>query len=311
MVKEVKKNSKSGFTLIELLVVIGIIATLATTVTLVSLNPSKQINKVRDAEKKQDLSQIKTALDTYYNDLGCYPSVDYLKSKFGQEWKEGKTVYMKKIPQSSNPASPYIYLTDPSSCPQWNILFAKLQNPQIGGGVSQASLCPLVTQENCTPPGYDNSYICTLSGKVDCSYLATAGGIFPSPTPTSGPTDTPTPTPTQIPPAPITFYVSLNSGIYPNFTQGTVDPQFPRSGVTQTVSLNVVDPSTVQSVSVLIKTDTKQATIPLRLTSGTATDGTWSASWAFYNDTYNNNYCLKFTATDVAGNTSDTEPCFK
>lgn len=64
------KKSK-GFTLIELLVVISIIGLLSS-VVLASLNTAR--GKARDARRKQDLTQIRTALELYYDTYGGYPS---------------------------------------------------------------------------------------------------------------------------------------------------------------------------------------------------------------------------------------------
>lgn len=61
---------KRGFTLIELLIVIAVIGVLAS-ITIVNLSGNQ--GKARDAQRKNDLSQIKTALELYYNANGNYP----------------------------------------------------------------------------------------------------------------------------------------------------------------------------------------------------------------------------------------------
>jgi prepilin-type N-terminal cleavage/methylation domain-containing protein len=58
-------NNKKGFTLIELLVVIAIIGILSA-IGLVSLNGARE--KARDAQRKSDLAQYKSALLLYYDD---------------------------------------------------------------------------------------------------------------------------------------------------------------------------------------------------------------------------------------------------
>jgi len=61
---------KKGFTLIELLVVVAIIGMLSS-VVLSSLNSAR--GNARDARRQQDLRQIQTALELYYNVNNAYP----------------------------------------------------------------------------------------------------------------------------------------------------------------------------------------------------------------------------------------------
>jgi general secretion pathway protein G len=68
---KVNKKYFSGFTLIELLVVVSIIGILAT-LLVANYNATRQ--RARDAQRKSDLRNIQTALRTYYNDRGRYPS---------------------------------------------------------------------------------------------------------------------------------------------------------------------------------------------------------------------------------------------
>ena len=64
------KTNKSGFTLIELLVVIAIIGLLSS-VVLASLNTAR--SKARDVKRKEDLVELRSALQMYYSDNGSYP----------------------------------------------------------------------------------------------------------------------------------------------------------------------------------------------------------------------------------------------
>ncbi|MSU45518.1 MAG: prepilin-type N-terminal cleavage/methylation domain-containing protein [Candidatus Zambryskibacteria bacterium] len=63
-------KSKSGFTLIELLVVISIISILS---SVVLANLSSARAKARDAKRQSDLTQLRVALEFYYDSNGSYP----------------------------------------------------------------------------------------------------------------------------------------------------------------------------------------------------------------------------------------------
>ncbi len=65
-----KKRTTEGFTLIELLVVIAIIGILSS-VVLASLSTAR--GKARDAKRKQDIVQLRTALESYAGDNNVYP----------------------------------------------------------------------------------------------------------------------------------------------------------------------------------------------------------------------------------------------
>ncbi len=60
---------KKGFTLIELLIVIAIIGLLAT-LGIISMTSARA--KARDSKRISDLTQIRSAMELYYNDKGTY-----------------------------------------------------------------------------------------------------------------------------------------------------------------------------------------------------------------------------------------------
>jgi len=66
-----RKKAASGFTLIELLVVVSIIGLLSS-FAVVSLNSARA--KARDALRKGDMAQIRTAMNLYYDDNTAYPA---------------------------------------------------------------------------------------------------------------------------------------------------------------------------------------------------------------------------------------------
>lgn len=180
-----KNHQSSGFTLVELLVVITMLAVLMA-ILFVMLNPFSQIDKAKDAKRKQDLNQIHNALDTYYNDNNCYPA----SVPFGSSWVVGSAVYMKNVPQDPDCSATgycYVYQTDTaSSCPQWNVLYARLSRPT---NVMTSCLTFQVCHYVQTKYNY-----CVFSGELNCSYIKT------NPLPSPSISSTPTPTPTSPPP---------------------------------------------------------------------------------------------------------------
>lgn len=160
-----------GFTLVELLIAIVLLSVILVFLILF-INPFAQLNKAKDAQRKKDLAEIRSALDLYFNDHNCYPA----SIPFGFEWTEGSVTYMKKVPQDPD-CSPtrlcYYYQVDTTAtCSQWNVLYAKL------------SIRPTNTEEYCKntlKTACDNSSLsvnlkysdgyCILSGQPDCIYI--------------------------------------------------------------------------------------------------------------------------------------------
>ena len=70
MMYKIKNKHNGGFTLIELLVVVAIIGILSS-VVLASLNTARV--KGRNVKRLSDLTEIRTALEVYYNDHNSYP----------------------------------------------------------------------------------------------------------------------------------------------------------------------------------------------------------------------------------------------
>lgn len=297
-------SAVSGFTLVEIVVAIAILATLIGGV-FVAINPARQVNKAKDAATQKGLQEIKKALDLYYQDKNCYPAAqsDFTTALAnGSEWKEGTTVYMKKVSLDGNNL-PYIYVTDTvSSCPQWNVLYGKLNNASV-----VADICPL-DESSCAPAGYDNTWACTTSGATNCGQVKTSALVTPTPqaSPTASPSGAASPTPTT---TAANFTIAMPASALPQLFTGIIDPKTPLSG--QSVSLSVStdgyeNPSPITSVTAKVTTDTKTNTYSLALTAGTATNGTWSKTWTA-NDNANSTFIITITAVNSAGNTSSVD----
>ncbi len=214
-----KKNRQSsiinrqllGFTLVELIVVIAILSVLMVAFFML-FNPLSQLDKAKDAQRKHDFEQIRNALDTYYNDNNCYPT-KLQGVPFGSAWSAGSTVYMKKVPQDpdcSKTGYCFVYQTDASNCPQWNVLYTRLSRPTN-------SLTSCLMFQACGYLQTKYNY-CVMSGNVDCSYVKS--NPLPTPlTPTPGPTSAPiggatsTPAPTQAPGNCSPNYFAVSSGL--------------------------------------------------------------------------------------------------
>lgn len=89
-------NQEAGFTLIELLVVISIIGILSS-FSVVALNSARI--KARDALRKGDMAQLRTALNMYYDDNFQYPECD--SANWDPNWDESAG----DDPMGSSPAN--------------------------------------------------------------------------------------------------------------------------------------------------------------------------------------------------------------
>lgn len=98
---------KKGFTLIELLVVLAIIGILAAMI-IASLSGARA--RARDATRKSDLRQIKTALEQYYSDQSPeqYPTAASWTA-LGTILTGGTTPYIKTWPLDPKNSGTYVY----------------------------------------------------------------------------------------------------------------------------------------------------------------------------------------------------------
>jgi len=161
-------NNKNGFTLTELIIVFGLLAILIG-IAILTLNPFAQLKKSYDAKKQSDVEELTKALDIYYHDNNCYPLT------LASLTAGGQTTYIKTLPSDpefAQTGQDYVYITDNnSSCPQWHVLFARLNYKKTG-----VSSCSLEKLTSCVPQNYDETGYnsCASSGSIssaECSII--------------------------------------------------------------------------------------------------------------------------------------------
>ena len=139
--KQLKKlkspKSLRGFTLMELLIIIALIVLIATAF-LVLFNPKKQIEKTWDGKRKQELSQLKEALEDWYNDKNCYPKPSEICYDSptanntchicgNQPTSPSFSPYLSYLPcDPESPKKNYLYQVDNLTCPTWYRIYADL-----------------------------------------------------------------------------------------------------------------------------------------------------------------------------------------
>lgn len=287
-----------GFTLIEYLVAITILAGLAGGI-LFTLNPFTQVERSRDAQRRQDLQQVKNALEAYYQDTSCYPA----EVPFGDEWSVNSQVYMAEVPQdpSCNQLNGecYYYITDTDSqCPQWNVVFARLSEAPA----QSTAICPLSTvSDSCVPEGYDERWACVMSGAVNCQFLAQSGFGYDSgsggggePTPT-GPYATPT-----LAAGAGTYSLGGGSQFNPYLRTMTISPVWPNPNAGQSFWVTAEDAtSDIVEVKVHLFSDNEIKILDLNFAGGEPNNGTWQGATTA--DTYNNTYAMAIVGVNANG----------
>lgn len=133
---------KNGFTLIEMLVVMMIMTSMVV-LSLVGLQGARASS--RDAQRKTDLQDIRSALEIYRADCGSYPSsLTFGSALPGVGAKCSANTYMSKVPQDpqNDQSFKYEYYYD-SSTKKYS-LCSSLEHAS-GFGVS----CGGVTAKSC------------------------------------------------------------------------------------------------------------------------------------------------------------------
>lgn len=133
------KGRKFGFTLIELLVSLTIMSIMMG-LALVAFQSSRK--SARDARRKADLEEIRSALEMYHADNGAYPGERWCDSSIGScdtacpcmppgsDWNgtiqtELEPDYIRDLPKDPINDATYYYYYEPSGDTYW--LRAKLE----------------------------------------------------------------------------------------------------------------------------------------------------------------------------------------
>jgi len=158
----IKMRNKNAFTLIELLVVVAIIGILAA-VGLGQFHTAQK--RGRDAQRKENLASITKALEMYYNDYEQYPLVSGGKIEvgggaidWGDEFTDGKTVYMKRLPK--DPADNFRYFYETDTDRSYYKLYARIEH--------SGDIC--FSDGPCNADGYDATECLPDATDKRCNY---------------------------------------------------------------------------------------------------------------------------------------------
>jgi prepilin-type N-terminal cleavage/methylation domain-containing protein len=146
-----RASKSAAFTLVELLVVITILGVLAS-IVLVNLSGGRE--RARDAQRKNDLRQLQTALRMYYNDFQEFPtsSADYRISHEGSQFNWGSrfsindNVYMSTLPADPLASQRLRYWRNPSDGDLY-CLWALLENDSDEQILESQSRCVSVCDQ--------------------------------------------------------------------------------------------------------------------------------------------------------------------
>jgi hypothetical protein len=105
----------------------------------------------------------------------------------------------------------------------------------------------------------------------------------------------PTPQPKPLPHGRTGFTVAGGKQNAPRFERSFLDPMDPELGTEQNFIINVSHAQPISAVKIQVKTDNQETTVPMKLTTGSPTQGTWQGSWTV-KDTYLQTYQIKITA---------------
>lgn len=152
----INKKLQRGFTLVELLVVIAIIIILAT-LLLLQLDVARR--KGRDTKRVGDVTQLRTAVELYYDENGFYPQkID--------DATIGKYMGTTKAPLDPSTKAPYGYGVDANPAKKYQI-WAQLEQINANAFNNDADITTIPS------PGTDGSKEGTSGkcvGPADCVF---------------------------------------------------------------------------------------------------------------------------------------------
>ncbi len=124
----------------------------------------------------------------------------------------------------------------------------------------------------------------------------------------NSPTPVPTPKPTPITLHPDegtkgNFQIGMGTHEGPTMTSLVIDPLDVKKGQTLTVLLKAFSTSPITSIVATLEEDSQNQTFNLKLTDGTATNGTWTGS-VLLSDSVDYKYLLTFKAKSSDGKSS-------
>jgi len=115
------KKRYFGFTLVEILIVFAIIGLLS---IFSAIYGPAQLQKARDAVRKQQIDRIKGAIEEYYQDEDCYPqTIPNCKNSISN----GNLVLLDRIPCDPLNKLSYTYVPEIAVCPKSYQLYANLE----------------------------------------------------------------------------------------------------------------------------------------------------------------------------------------
>jgi len=124
------------------------------------------------------------------------------------------------------------------------------------------------------------------------------------------PSPSPTPTPIPLPRGPREY--GVGNKYNPQLRSFKLSEFAPKIGEKQELTLKAIDTEGGKIVSIEVKliTDHKEKIYPMKLISGTSTDGEWFATW-ITDDTHDYKYNIVFTAINDKGQKATINPTFR